>query len=244
MTHSSHLERRRHLRADVAAVATLYVGEDCRGHYLVRNLSVGGALLVSGPALPSGTSCQVVLRGPGLGSTAVPLAAETLRASSTRGEPGLAIAFQALPKAIEETLAAVVQGASEQTGRRAILVVDSDLDALATLAEDLARLGQRPLLARTPLEAVRWICDLETRIDAAFVSSSGVPGGGADLLAFIGEEFPHVHRVLVHGPLPAADLLALLDESSASTSLRAPWTPTSVERALSVRPSRRPSLSP
>jgi hypothetical protein len=169
------------------------------------------------------------------------LSGRVVRAGATEGEAGLAFGFEAVPPEVEAQLRRVVEGAYEQRYAPSVLIVDGDIGALAGLAEDVGKLGHRPLLAVTPLEAVRWLCDLETAVGTAVVSCGGLSGSSADLLAFVGEEFPAVHRVLVHGELPPQERLALYDESGACARVRRPYAPETLAAALRPgRPSHRP----
>lgn len=238
MADSLRFDRRRHQRAYVPAVASVLMDNACVGHYLVRNLSASGALLLGGPILPEKSQCRLVLQGPGVGL--LRLSGYTVRGAVTEGETGMAVRFRDLPSELEEQLRSVVQDAFDHRFSPSTLVVDADIGALAGLAEDLGRLGHRTILAITPLEAVRWLCDLETIVEVAVVSTGGVSGNGADLLAFIGEEFPAIHRVLIHGELPGQELLALYGESGARACVRRPYTTEALAMALLThRPSRR-----
>lgn len=234
-------DRRLHPRAYVPAVATLVIDGAAVGKCLVRNLSQSGALLLGAPVLAAGTPCELILDGPSVGT--LRLLGNTVRARATEGESGLAVHFCGMPSEIEERLRRVVRDAQATHSLPSTLVVDADVTALVELAQGLECLGRRPLLAITPLEAVRWLCDLAVRIEAVLVSSSELSGTGADLLAFIGEERPEIHRVLVHEDLSASEMLALIGESNVRTQLVRPWTLDSLATALDVPPcSLRPSL--
>jgi hypothetical protein len=237
MTDSPHSDRRRHQRAYVPAVASLLLDENCVGKCLVRNLSVSGALLLGAPVLPPGTPCHIVLQGPGVG--VLRLFGMTVRARATEGESGLAIEFRDVCSEVCEQLRRLVESAMDERFSPAVLVVDGEVSTLIELAEGLGRLGHRTLLALTPLEAVRWLCDLSTSVESVLVSSSGLSGSGTDLLAFIGEEFPCIHRVLVHDELPAGEMLAVIGESNARAHLSRPFSLEALATALESAPATR-----
>lgn len=234
MTDMVQPDRRLHPRAYVPAVASLVLDSAIVGKCLVRNLSQSGALLLGAPALAPGTVCELVLAGPGIGT--LRLAGQSVRARATEGESGLAVRFCGIPADVEEQLRRVVEDAQASRALPSTLVVNPDVATLVDLALDLERLGRRPLLAITPLEAVRWLCDGAVNIEAVLVGSNDLGGSGADLLAFIGEECPGVHRVLVHGELSASETLALVSESKVRAKLLQPWTLDSLRAALEHAP--------
>jgi len=234
-------DRRSAPRAHVALVASLFQGEECIGQYLVRNLSLGGVLLISGPILAPGSACRVVLRGACVSHLSV--AGETLRTAPTAGEAGLAVSFRDVTPSLQAELQHVVDEAMQSVDRPGVLVYDADADTLAALAEDLHLLGRRALLALTPLEAVRWLCDAHARVETALVGLHGRAGAGPDLLAFVAEEFPGVHRVLLHDDVAADELLAAIEESNARALLSKPWNGVELAAALR-REARRASLVP
>lgn len=217
------------------AVASILLENARTGRYLVRNLSPNGALLLGGPSLPEKTPCRLVLQGPGVGLLRV--SGRTVRATATEGETGVAVRFLDVPAEVEVLLRRVVETAQTQRLAPSVLVVDGDISTLAGLAEDVARLGHRTLLALTPLEAVRWLCASDTKVVAAVISCRGLSAGGVDLLAFIRQEFATIHRVLVHGDLPVEERLALFGEARAQACVRRPYTPDALASAL-VRPER------
>lgn len=237
MANSSRPDRRLSPRAYVPAVATVLLENACVGHYVVRNLSPSGALLLGGPTLPEKTPCRLVLQGPGVG--VLRLAGQIVRAGPSEGEPGIAFHFQDVSAEVEVSLRRVVETAESQRLSPSVLIVDSDVGALASLAEDIARLGQRTILALTPLEAIRWLSD--TTVGTAVISCLGLSSSGVDLLAFIRQEFREIHRVLVLGALPVEEQIALLGEARAQACLRRPYTREALASALQPQRPMRPS---
>jgi hypothetical protein len=164
------------------------------------------------------------------------LSGRIIRARATEGESGLAIEFHEVCPEVSDQLRRLVESALEERFSPAVLAVDGEVTTLIELAEGLCRLGHRMLLALTPLEAVRWLCDLSTSVETVLVSSSGPSGSGTDLLAFIGDEFPGIHRVLVHDELPAGEMLAAIGESNARAHLSRPFSLEALAAALSTAP--------
>lgn len=232
-------ERRRHPRAYVPAVASLEVDGAPVGKCLVRNLSAGGLLLLGAPALDAGTRCQVLLQAPGVG--ALKLQGEAVRTRATEGEAVLGVRLLDVAPEVAARLEHAVEEAFQNRFGPSTLVMDGDVSTLVDLAEGLGRLGRRALLALTPLEAVRWLCDLETHVEIAMVSGTltdagDVTGHGGDLLAFIGEEFPGIHRVLVHQRLPDEETFARLGENAAHAHLVRPFTLEALATVLITAP--------
>ena len=149
-------ERRGYPRGYVAAVATVFVDQQRVGEYTVRDLSAGGASLVDGPPLRAGTVCRLLLRMPGLGS--LKLSAVIVHPPEQRGE-GLGIRFTQLEPEVLEGLRELVAQELECAAMPSVLVADADLERLATTAEGLAALGERPVLARSEADILAWLSD-------------------------------------------------------------------------------------
>lgn len=218
-------ERRRHPRGYVAAFATVLVeetllAEETRaGDYVVRDLSAGGAQLVNGPPLEPGLRCRVHLEIAGLGKLRVP--AVTVRAAHTPHTHGsVGVMFTHLRPDVEDGLQQLVLQELERSSVPSVLVACADVPAASAVADALAEIGERPLLALTPLEALVWLSDPHTRVELALIGEHLMGGTAAELEATISHEFPHIRCMTFQGSLGATTLSRLLDNIPSTPPLR------------------------
>lgn len=205
-------ERRGFPRGYVAAVATVFVQQARIGEYSVRDLSAGGASLVDGPPLAAGTQCQLLLRMPGLGS--LRLSAIIAHIGDVPSE-GLGVRFTNLPPEVEDGLQMLVQQELERSTLPSVLVAAADLQQLASTAEALAAIGERPVLARTSLDVVAWLSDPGTTIAVALIAGPLRTSSGHDLVDFLRDEFKTVRCFVLEHQLDEDELEQLLQQAAA-----------------------------
>lgn len=226
-------ERRRSPRAYVAAMASVFREGVKVGDYLADNISSGGAALLNGPELHEGALLGVSLRI--FGGATLSLRARVVRGASRGGH----LAFQRPSAQAQDILQRAVLSALERQGKPAVLVVHALTPVLGEIAGDLCKLRRRAILAPTPLDAIRWLCDPDQRIEVAMVERS-LPSGidGSEVLAFIGDDVPTVRRVLMSGGPADEGLEQSVDGKTVHAALRRPWTSERLSRALRGADSR------
>lgn len=202
-------ERRGFPRGYVAAVATVFVGQERIGEYSVRDLSAGGASLVDGPPLAAGTTCNLLLRMPGLGS--LRLSGEIAHMSDERSH-WLGIRFTNLKPEVLDGLKELVFQELERAQVPSVLVADANLERLANTADALATLGERPVLARSSQDVAAWLADPDTTVAVALIAGGLRTAAGEDLLDYLREEFPRVQAFTIDDPLDEEELQRLLDQ--------------------------------
>lgn len=203
-------ERRGCPRGYVAALASVFVNDRHAGDYVVRDLSAGGALLVNGPLLPTQSQCTLLLRVPGLGP--LRLNAQTVHTAAHGSDRhAVGIRFTSLAPPVAEGLRELVEQELERALQPSVLIADNDMARLSDLAEDLADLGERPLLALTALEMVHWLCDPETTVELALLSEELYEKSGSGVFDFVRAEFPQVRAVLLKDTLGRDELRELLE---------------------------------
>jgi hypothetical protein len=206
-------ERRGHPRGYVAAIATVFVQGRRVGEYAVRDLSAGGAFLADGPPLPLGTSLGITMRMSGLGS--LKLSALALHARDHRG---IGIRFLGLPPEVADGLEDLVRQELARLSEPSVLVASGSLELLALVADQLAAIGERPLLARTSLEVVHWMSDPNTTVARVLVCGDLRTTAAQELADFVGREFPDVECHLLEENTPEDELRRLLDEGPGALS--------------------------
>ena len=210
------------------------------GLYLVENLSAGGALLV-GDALSPGERIRLLLHLPGLKPMSI--SAEVLRRQdSDAGQCLVAVAFRDLSPKFEDTIQDVVLatlsiGSLPPISGTEVLVVDDSHGVRSALARDLLALGRRAASAATPLDAVGWLSDNPQRFDTAIVDLRLGHADGLEFLAFLTDDHPTLHRVLMSGNISPSQLQLAVVSGRAHAVLDKPWTRDSLAGVLTPQDS-------
>jgi CheY-like chemotaxis protein len=193
-------ERRLFARARVVATATVWVRGLCKGSYIVENLSWGGTYLSGGPAIREGTGIKLLIelpRGP------VEVRGHVLRSETLTRDAALAVRFDeptakarnAIGAAVGEALERAIEDSSVRP-EPTVLVVDDSLLVREALTRDLRCFGCEVACFSTPLDALTFLDRPESRINVVFIDHTG-PSHARDLLAFLADERPAIHRVLM-----------------------------------------------
>lgn len=217
------VERRRHSRSYVAGVALLsHPGQSDSGACLIRNLSTSGALLLSCPPLAPGDSYRMVLTAPGLMGEEID--AQVNRAGTTAdGAPWAAVEFTSMSDAQAGRLRHVIELELRAANAPAVLVVDGSIPNLQVAAEHLAAHSRRAHLANTSLQVVNWLNEHGRRIALALVGYGFAGSTCQELLEFLGETYPTIHRTQLDCPPDSGAIRSLLDRAEAETARHAPW---------------------
>lgn len=228
-------ERRQHHRHPLCTFAILSVGEARQVRCWVRDISIGGALLLGSERLEVGATYAAHLHLPWTGSVRLPVQVK-------REQPGwggaraYGVAFDRAPRpalaSILDTLLADQGTASNRSFTTAVVVTRRD-GLEEALARDLERIGVGWVLARTPLDLVLWLHHRRITISAVIVDLAFNQELLFPLLGFLASEYPEVRRVIVSdGPfLPRRGAVAI--EGRASAVLNSPWDCHQLEQTLS-----------
>lgn len=99
---SSHDDRRRHPRGELAAVATVLTTRGTAGTFALENLSAGGALLIGTCDAEPGEPLKILVQLPGRRACVVPA---VLLRHERRGRAHLfAVAFRDVPPEVEHEI--------------------------------------------------------------------------------------------------------------------------------------------
>jgi CheY-like chemotaxis protein len=218
------LEARRHPRAELATTAVVLTKTRYVGTYLVRNLSVGGALFVGDAILGVGHHIRILLQLQGLQPVA--LDAEVVRTESHEsGERFFAAAFREVPASTERAIDRLV-GAHLDARRRsssAVLVLDGSAETCRALHRDLDGLGYQAITATSPLEAVARLHAVRERMSTAIVDARLRHSDGLEFLAFLAEDQPLVRRVVMSSDFGTTQLELTRKSSRVHAFLAKPW---------------------
>ena len=189
------------------------------GTYMVANLSAGGALLSGGPEVAPGTEIEILLHFAGRRPVALP-------ARVVRSAPSIAVSFHRLSPDQEDLIHDAVLSHLEflrHEGPPSVLVVD-DCDSMSVaLAEELCALGHRVGTARTPLEALRRIEQVQAHLRVIIVELFLGTSDGLEVLAYVAKECPSVRRVLMSGTVRFCQLELAVRQQQAHAILVKPW---------------------
>jgi hypothetical protein len=212
-------ERRGFPRGYVAAIATVFSNDRRIGDYAVRDLSARGALLAEGPALPPDEPCKIHLRMSGLGS--LTLAAVTVHGVSGQG---IGVRFTDLRPEVADGLEELVQQELERSDEPSVLIASPDLGELAWIADQLAAIGERPLLASGALDLYRWLSDPDTIVACVLVGPMVAHHGG-EIDALLHGRFARLVCHRIDPDTTEEDLQILLDEGRLRAKSRHPGRP-------------------
>lgn len=218
-------------------MATAIVWTDAGGpmHYLVENLSVGGALLTGGPFLSAGQPIRITLQLEK--RTIGPLAAEMVR-QGDQADAVVAVSFRGMAvgdeDAIQQALLEALEAESKRVGAPACsaLVVDGSSQARQTLMRDLCNLGHHAIAAATPLEATMRMADPSARFDIVLVDLGSAAFDGLAVLRYVAEHHPNTRRILMSGQVRLEQLRLATAAGEAHAVLAKPWDRASLSGVL------------
>jgi len=139
-----------------------------------------------------------------------------------KSDAAVALAFCDPSPDVEDLLQDAMLQSLQQKPEASILVLDRDIQSLSRIVRDLDALGHQVVLASMPLDAVRWVADLQMRIEVVVVDRSLAYDDGLETLKFIAQEFPSIRRILISDALDAAKLGRWVEKPAVDAVLRKP----------------------
>lgn len=216
-------ERRTHLRAYVPIVVTMRSWHQPIGASgLLQNLSEGGALVTCQECPSTDEDIIITFHIPG---------GDDLRLNAVVRRTGrwsdgcfwVAMRFEHVIAAEAKAIGDSIRAELASRTSRAVLVADEGMHALRNASDVLLVRGYRPLLASTLLQARS---RLESENDAVILALVGVKlasGSGEQLLDWLGEVHPRLHRAVLTRPLDGKSLQVAIDRSAIEGPPRIPW---------------------
>lgn len=170
---------------------------ECLGPLVVENLSAGGALLLGGSGWRVGQTVELELKL----RRRAPIRAHAVivRVEAHKNPIGVAVEFQDLPQAVEESIHEAVRAAIERSqaaGRKVVVVTPHEEDILL-LGLSIASLGLEPIVVSTVLEGLRWLQDPHVAVSGLMIDSAADGDTGVDALAWCADAFPGVRCVMI-----------------------------------------------
>lgn len=215
-------ERRKQPRSYAAGLATTRFLVEKAGTYVVRNLSLGGALLVGGPPVTPGSTGEFQLDLIGIGTENIQ--AIVLRSGLTSDGSGwIAVEFRSLTEHSKRQLEEAIKRSLVDKTIPGILLADERQGVLTQLAELLTRHGRPVFLARTSLDAMHWLTNSEISLTLAMVGLLRPPEAQTELLSFILEEDTEVHLVQLDVTPTVQSISKLLELCETEPRHHTPW---------------------
>jgi ActR/RegA family two-component response regulator len=218
-------ERRQHKRGEIAATCEVFSSARHFGNYLVNDLSAGGACLIGEAPLPVGEDVHLLLQLPGR----PPIGVEgrvVRRAAHEAGHRRFAVAFAGLDEEEEDALHQALVAELERVQARqlaSVLVFRGTATPDELLERDLRDVGHESVVVATSLEAVALLSGPGSRFATALVDLSSEAAAGLDFLDFLGNEHPHIRRVVLGAESDFRAALAVRS-GRAHAALTRPWS--------------------
>jgi hypothetical protein len=174
---------------------------ELRGHYRVRDLSIGGCQLVDGPAHPIGEEVDVLLHL--AHRDALMLHGRVARIGRDR----VGLRFDAPSPRAEDYIQELVFDAlvhNREPQDDVVLVVQPHSAMRTELVRSLRELGMRPVGVSTALDAVQLLVEQGEHVRAAFIDAHASSIPSQEIVEFLAHNHPRVRRVLV-GELKTMD---------------------------------------
>lgn len=220
-------ERRKTYRVSVGdACARCSTGEQV-GHYWVKDVSTGGALLQGRPLPPIGTELEVLLLLPGQRPCVTD--ARVLRQVRPDDSPAcVAVEFDDVNADVEDAIEDFIMAEFLRERRPSALIAASIDPQSEALARSLRLVGCPAASVKTPLEAIARLEQPHQEIATVFL---GTQLGGVqcrEFAEFLARAYPSLRRVLVSAGDPG------FSSVNVHAVLPAPWTDVLVEQALTA----------
>lgn len=195
MTQRYSPERRRFPRIEVAATVLAMAPQGFVGSYLVRNLSLGGALLSGGPALARLQTAKLLFQIPGRPS--VGLSARIVRHDrSETGEHLFGVAFRDL---CENELKFIKKIGLEVLNKKGVpptVLLASGTVEGKKIEQEVQSLGLVAAVASTPIQMVCFLQDPSKWFEIAIVDETFGRQDGMGALSFLANEYPEIFRIM------------------------------------------------
>jgi hypothetical protein len=224
------VERRLSARVQMVGTAIVLSPDRYVGTFLIENVSADSALLAGDTQLAVGDRVRVLFQLQG--APRVGVRGTITRCAERNGQHVFALSFQASP-AIQEHLQRAALWMLERASPLT-LVVEENVEACATLSNELKLLGRNALGVHTPLDAIGWLHAPGVRVEVIAVGSHFADMDGLDFLEFVALDFPTTRRVLV---VPSGQEPERAPESVHSV-LRRPWSEVALAEAFAAEPSQ------
>lgn len=193
------VERRKWPRAQFSAMARVSLPDRPSEVFGIHNLSAGGALLEGDGGFVVGDTIEILIELPGYDY--VSMDARVLRVEKNeRGNPIFAVTFPGIDAALEDAIHnAVLDHLEEIHTQRAplVLVVDSNQKVCHNLSRDLEAHDRVVLSALSSRDAIDLLRSDTSRFDTTFVDLFPGRTDGIELLTFLRESYPSIHRILM-----------------------------------------------
>lgn len=225
------LERRRSFRVPVQGTASLWKRGNYIGNYEIRNLSIGGCLLLDTPEWDLKQSFILELLIPTV--TVASTAATIVRyVREVNGRSLAGMNFGDVSASFEDSLHDLVVSSLERKDKddiTTVMVLHPHAETRATIVTAIRSIGHRVVDMASPIEAIQALKEGKVQVDTLIVSRFIGTCDGQEMMRFMATHFPHIRRVIIG----ASDALPLKQSTNfAHAIIREPWDAKNLKKAL------------
>jgi hypothetical protein len=188
-------ERRKFFRIPITGKALVQHGERLDGLYHLHDLSIGGCMLMHGPACSIGERVGVTLHVDG--QSEIELPAKVVRHVFAPDGEHVGLCFTDQDPLFEDSVQDLVMRSIEREQQTEILMVHAHPERVTPLFDTMRAIGQSIVLARTPREALEILERGAERVRLAIVAPVVGASNSRDIVKLIMRRFPHVNCVML-----------------------------------------------
>ncbi len=188
-------ERRQFPRIEVAATVLAMAPEGFVGSYLVRNLSLGGALLGGGAALARRKTVKLLFqipRRPSFGLSARIVRHDRLEET---GEHLFGVAFCDLCANEQKIISEIVLEVLCKKGISPTVLLASGMVEGKKIEQEVRSLGFVVAVANTPMQMIWFLQDPSKWFEIVIVDEAFGRQDGMGALSFLADEYPEILRI-------------------------------------------------
>ena len=222
---------RRSVRVPVLGTARVVWERGEVTRYTVDNLSLGGARILGHPVTRVGERIHTIVNLVGAPPMSMP--AHVVREPKPRAPlPEFAIEFDKVTPEAEDLIHQLWLDSFEHPRQPTVLVVARSVPMRAALASLLSANGWRVVEAAAPLEAMNRLLLDQLDLRWIIVLDRLTQTTGIEFLAFVGDAYPGVRRLLISRPDGYRDALSAVDHGVADAAMLQPVRKSRLEQII------------
>jgi CheY-like chemotaxis protein len=225
------LERRRSFRVPVKGTASLWKRGNYIGNYEVKNLSIGGCLLVDTPEweLNQAFILELLIPTVEVASTAATIVRYVRNAN---GKRLTGMNFGDVSATFEDSLHDLLVTTlekDEENDLATIMVLHPHTETRQAIVSAISSIGHKVVDMASPIEAIQALKEGKVQVHTLIVSRFIGTCDGQEMMRFMATHFPYIRRVIIG----ASDALPLERATNfAHAIIREPWNAKNLKKVL------------
>lgn len=227
------LDRRRSFRVPVQGTASLWTRGSYIGNYEVKNLSIGGCLLVGTPdwELKQAFLLELLIPTVAIASTA---ATVVRYVSNTDGRRLAGMNFGNVSASFEDSLHDLMVSALEKKENNdisAVMVLHPHAETRKAIVSAIGSIGHNVVAMASPIEAIQALKEGRVQVHTLIVSRFIGTCDGQEMMRFMATHFPSIRRIIIG----ASDALPVERSTNfAHAVIKEPWNAKNLKKALPI----------